>query len=660
MPPYYEGQSEAEYLSTNPGTTKADYNYYKVELPKSIYESRFGKLQQEALKERVGLGVSGAASRVGESFFDPRRGVDVKAEQGKFFVEYGGGGVEVRNIEGGKIPTFAELFSGQKAANPVGASSPGETSTGVGSLNFNPIEGKTIARTGQTVFNPKTGVDEHAGEGETLIQYTDGTVERRKSSDINTPGGSTPIGEFGRTPDELGITEKTGIKNQDGTQQEIIHTGSAQQLAAYKDLEYIGRTYKAANGETRTAKPGNVYYQDPKTRTILERPDKGQEASLQSTSPSVLASRQQTVDPIAEINAFANADQERALSAINSLGNKIDLSDSATLLRARNAADAPVAPSAMQTALDQRAALGVDPLQSKLTQLDNDLRKLDTENISLQKDEEGRRVSMTQIRKRQSALSIDYERVRRDMVAERDALATELNGKMATVALMVQYSQMDYQNANQAYQQKFDNAIKITNLMSNLDQAQKNDAQRAQENARANLTVIMNTIKDGNISYDKLSSSAKNDIKMFEIQAGYPQGFTSFVHKAVPDPVTTIGAPYETVDGKRHVPIVTIGANGVPKVTNITLAGTVTGGGKQSESSINRSMFGDASTFLSRASGQDGYVSPADFRKGRNAFTNDGGSGNDFNSNFVHFVNPANPQDYGFKQDGSDLVSYNK
>lgn len=266
-----------------------------------------GKLEGESYSERSALQPVGDFNTA-NSYWDASRGVQVFAPAGQHFELYSNGAVKkvagpvpvaglTPGSKGGDNAPASSLFTQPTQADP---NNPGGIRATPGfqqqQLGYQPIQGKTIETTGRSVFNPTTGVNEYAGPDEVLIKYTDGTVERRKVG--AQPGQATPVGEFGRTPQELGITQDTGIKNEAGVQQPITRVpGSdasiqSQGLTGYANLEYIGPSYTTPDGKVRTAKEGNAFYQDPKSRTIVERQDRGQEASLQSTSQSVLAARQ--------------------------------------------------------------------------------------------------------------------------------------------------------------------------------------------------------------------------------------------------------------------------------------------------------------------------------------------------------------------------------
>lgn len=243
--------------------------------------SQFGEQEKASFAERSVLPTSGTPVGTSDSYWDAQRGVQVYAKPGEYFELYSGGGVkpivgnlpakdQVPNAKGNDTGS-SSLFT--QPTQGVPGSTTGQTQATPGLTNdqlaYQPIQGKTIETTGQTVFNPTTGVDEYAGQGEVLIKYTDGTVERRKIG--GNPGSAVPIGQFGRTPQELGITENTGIKDESGKQ---LPMNQGPQGTGYENLKYLGASYDA-QGKTRKAGEGNAYYQDPTSGTILERPDKG-------------------------------------------------------------------------------------------------------------------------------------------------------------------------------------------------------------------------------------------------------------------------------------------------------------------------------------------------------------------------------------------------
>lgn len=309
-------------------------------------EGKPGDLETKSFAERSALGGTGTGTKA-TSYWDASRGVQVYAPYGSHFELLPGGGVK----------TISGLIPGATAydKDPAGSGAPASSLFTQGTqgapdggtmatpnfkeeqLAITPAEGKTIERTGQTLKNPQTGVDVYAKEGNILIQYSDGTFEERPVSSINQPGQAKAIGEAGPTAEELGITRKTSIQGGAGPEVTRAPMSAAQALAAAQtpaakeqiitgegltptsDFELIGSTYQAAGGQTRTAREGYAFYQDKKTRRIVQRPLSQQQFAAPTTSPSVLAERQktqQTIPPISADALLANY----GLSGINTAG----------------------------------------------------------------------------------------------------------------------------------------------------------------------------------------------------------------------------------------------------------------------------------------------------------------------------------------------------
>ncbi len=249
-------------------------------------EGKFDEAIQREFDIRSNLPTEGTG-RLATTFFSGGR--NIFAPEGKQFELFGGGGVRVVDARD-LTPEEEEIdrtreFTGLFDEPTEGREFKEED------ITVAAAPGKTVARTGQTVKNPLTGVDVHAGPGEILIEYTDGTVERRKVSDIGTPGETTPIGEFGPSAEELGITKETEIKGGAGpevtrapqtqTVDQLVKEGagpqqiedriSAEQLAPTSSLTLIGKEYTSDEGKKRTAKDGHLFYRAD-DGTVLERP----------------------------------------------------------------------------------------------------------------------------------------------------------------------------------------------------------------------------------------------------------------------------------------------------------------------------------------------------------------------------------------------------
>ena len=268
-----------------------------VEMLTGRLEGLRGDIETRELATRMALPAEGE-SRLTGSFTSG--GVDIFPEFGQRFELFEGGGV--RPVAARDL-TPEEIAADKAREKTTLFDQPGEGVREEG-ITLAAPEGKTVVQSGQTIKNPSTGVDEEAKPGHILIVFDDGTVEERAVETIQTPGEGVPIGEFGRTPEELGITRRTEIKGGAGqevtrapfTAREALEQAETPEakdkvltdegLASTSEFEFIGKTY-----QNRTAEPGMAFFQNIATRDIVQRPEVLESLAKPSTSPTVLIER---------------------------------------------------------------------------------------------------------------------------------------------------------------------------------------------------------------------------------------------------------------------------------------------------------------------------------------------------------------------------------
>mgnify|MGYP001559351385 FL=1 len=369
-------------------------------------------------------------------------------------------------------------------------------------------------------------------------------------------------------------------------------------------------------------------------------------------STSTTSSPTKTKEEIDAINAEANRLSKEELERIKNETGKVDLSKSTSLVeslvKSLETTKSQPTKSLLQEFSDQRAAMGIGGLEQDLATKDAALKKLDADYASSIEGEEGRLVSMTQVQRRQSAEGIQYNRARRDMVAERDSIANQVNMKYGVLKSMVEFAGMDIDNAQQNYQFQFNAAVSLTNLMKGIEDSAKTDADRKTDNARANLTIWTNLLKTGNVKYDDLDASTKADIRIAEINSGFPPGFTQFIHATIDEPVTTFLSAYTDAAGNRIQPVGTTNkTTGVFTIKNITLPGGTSGDTNLTEAEITRQARSDMAARLKSRTGTDGYVSPADYKAALAGWRDKGYPAEDFLPSFKSYINPSHYKDYG-------------
>ena len=682
-----------------------------------------GEQQNKSYAQRSAMGgdVIGRAW----TYWDDSRKVEVYANPGDdsaYFELLSGGGV--RQVQGA-MPAESKgvastLFTQGYTGSNEGGNKQMLPDVKQEEISYTPIEGKTIASAGQTGKNPTTGVDEYANEGETLITYTDGTVERRKNG--GTPGQATAIGEFGRTADELGITRNTEIKGGAGDEITRAPMSAKQALAAAKtpeeadkiiqgegqvstkDLQLVGKNYRG-----KTASEGNTFYVDPKTKEILERPESlqglaqpltvagvagtkidvvdkfkavfGRDPSAEELkywqgrtdkAGSALIGAMQfakqsggavgktdavaTVDPVQNIKNQANEGQAKLAKSLTESGITGNSSDSKAL-RAFIDAKVPETKSATEFTKEQLSSSQFQESQNDLNQAKNALRQLDTDyRANLVAAERTPGLSMGAIRRNQGELDISYNRARAQLATEVQMYSDIVASKTAIVGMFMNAFKFDQQAAQQSYTNQFNKAVQMYNMTRQEEQDEFNMTQKLQDNQRANLSVITSMIQSGNMKYDQLSTEQKSQIMSMEQAVGLPAGFSSFVGQAVKDPVVSFGTAYTDAKGVRRQPVYTTNpTTGAFTTKEIVMEGREkvagSGGTKPTEKELAQHAQATVASQLNERKGEDGYISPNDYRTAQSAWITAGYSGKDFNDSFQYYANPAHLSEYGIKEE---------
>lgn len=309
---------------------------------------------------------------------------------------------------------------------------------------------------------------------------------------------------------------------------------------------------------------------------------------------------QPVLNPQAEkdgINEKLKGGMEEKLKTIQEKTDKVDLSDSAELvadikamLADKKTEEKPK--TLAETYADLKAKFDKDPDVVKLSQIDAEIKKFDDDWLSTVEAQENRRVSMGVINRNLSEGQMTYNRKRRELIQARDAVADQVSSKLSTLNTIMTLTGQDYDNARQDYQQKFSNAIALTNLVQGIEDRAKTDQERRQDNARAMAQVIYNTIKERNADYASLPASMKLAIKTIETQAGLPAGFIKYIKEKIKDPVISIQAARQDLSGNWFTTVVTVDKNtGEIKTEKVDLGirgrvpGTGGGGGGKKSTS---------------------------------------------------------------------------
>jgi len=324
----------------------------------------------------------------------------------------------------------------------------------------------------------------------------------------------------------------------------------------------------------------------PLTRAALAKGGGGQTGGAPSTSgtpttPGATPTAPIQITPQTEI-ATMNADSQKMADAMlasfqKTVGTSVEVSNSDKLIKAltesfENKLTEEKPKTLVEQLATKRAELGVDPLENDINSIDAEIAKLDSDFLALQEKTGNRRVSLGQINRRKSAEEMQYTQMKNELTLQKNALANQLNQKYSVLNTYMQYTGMDYQNAQNEYNTKFSQAISMINLVKNVEETAKSDAEKVVDNARANAQLMIDALKGSNTNFDTLNPTTQAEIQKLELQANLPSGFVKFAMGAVDEPVVSIGSSFDNASGQRMTPIYTKDpSTGVVSVKMISL-----------------------------------------------------------------------------------------
>lgn len=301
-----------------------------------------------------------------------------------------------------------------------------------------------------------------------------------------------------------------------------------------------GNTVKLSNGSTVQAQQGGWYDGQQFWGGTLSsagqiNSQSNQQGAGQQVSNEVVAQ----TDPgnVAYLKTLQNSGQvSQALNNYQSgLFGSLDNPSTRVQTPAEIAADlknngllpsgqAPTPPNLVQTYTDLANAKGVDAIQASITDLkaqqDTIASQLQVNKTAENAKPVAQNVIQGRISTEQQQAQDQYDFVGRQLARKQD----ELNSALSNIQMIMQFTQQDYGNASDSYYKQFDQAISTINLVRGIQQDQKDEIQKATDNARANLQIMYNSIVNGNLSVQNLDPASQAQLNKLEVQSGLPIG----------------------------------------------------------------------------------------------------------------------------------------
>jgi len=203
---------------------------------------------------------------------------------------------------------------------------------------------------------------------------------------------------------------------------------------------------------------------------------------------------------------------------------------------------------------------------------------------------------------------------------------------------------LDYTTASDEYNTAFSQNLQLFNTVKGIADDQKTDAEREQDNARANAQIIYNSIQSGGLDLANISADQKLSITKMEMQAGLPSGFYESLQSKNPKADIVTSTSRES-NGSKYVDVIMRNQDG-SLTTKSMLVGSVDkgGSGNPTEAETKKGDASKVASQLASRAGDDGYVAPEDYKTARKAWVNAGYDAGDFDTRFAKTY--ANPDSY--------------
>ena len=217
----------------------------------------------------------------------------------------------------------------------------------------------------------------------------------------------------------------------------------------------------------------------------------------------------------------------------------------------------PQAPDLVEEWKALRLANGMEGTETALNDKIDELTAFEDSYEEGRYDVGQKLTPMALVRGEQAELQEQYIRQKNSKTRVIDSLQRSLDGKRATVEIMMDLTQKNFDNVRASYNDQFDNAMKFqeqfyqqfsdqrdySRLVSN-DAKDRDFQERELQNrletqvrneARANLTALMDSFVESGKAWADLSPTDRNSIRQLEMSAGLPAGSTQAFSRSKPE-----------------------------------------------------------------------------------------------------------------------------
>lgn len=195
----------------------------------------------------------------------------------------------------------------------------------------------------------------------------------------------------------------------------------------------------------------------------------------------------------------------------------------------------PVTPTYASDYEALRSSEGLSGIESQINNINKEMNDLEASyKAGLVKQGE-RLAPMEIIGGKQTQLKEQYESQLESLNNRKKTLVDEYNIKTGIVDNIMKFKQLDYGTASDEYNTKFDQTIKLQSLLMSVEDKANAESNRVRDDARANLTILQNMVKDSGQTWDTLTDDMKSQMTREELRAGIPSGTMEAFMTAMPE-----------------------------------------------------------------------------------------------------------------------------
>ena len=249
--------------------------------------------------------------------------------------------------------------------------------------------------------------------------------------------------------------------------------------------------------------------------------------SLQSAKPAPATTEKSSeITTLDQADQFINKDNtesENLPEVRTSFQKSQDFYKNIESLVTKDLGDAPDAPSFTEIYNRQRESFGLDTIEQNITEYTAEKRDIEARLRQRTQAEEGKTVPLNVIAGRVDETT-RQERENLDFVEREIAYNTDrASSAYSAIDTIINLTDKDFNAANSVYSDEFDRRKSMYSIAEGLEQTEYDRDRDAQEDARANGEIIVNTAIMAGTPYEDLDSATQLSLQKMGMQSGLGQ-----------------------------------------------------------------------------------------------------------------------------------------